>query len=97
MPPLYSRNPRKRVGYQLTAAAVAALAFLVLLSGQVLGSGSAGGSNVVVGPGQSLWSIAADHPASGDIRSRIDELIEVNHLAGPTALYAGQELWIPNN
>ena len=50
---------------------------------------------VVVAPGESLWSIAADAAGQGDVRSMVDEIISVNSLAIPD-VQAGQKLRVPS-
>jgi LysM repeat protein len=47
----------------------------------------------VVGPGDTLWGIAAEH-YGGDPRAGVDQIIRVNHLASPT-LVPGQTLRVP--
>ena len=49
---------------------------------------------VVVGPGESLWSLAGRMAGDGDARSLIEEIIIVNSLATPD-VQAGQTLRIP--
>jgi hypothetical protein len=49
---------------------------------------------VVVGPGESLWSLAGSMAGDGDARSLIEEIMIVNSLATPD-VQAGQTLRIP--
>ncbi len=49
---------------------------------------------VVVGPGESLWSLAGRMAGDGDARSLIEEIMVVNSLATPD-VQAGQSLRIP--
>jgi hypothetical protein len=49
---------------------------------------------VVVGPGESLWSLANRMAGDGDARSLIEEIMVVNSLATPD-VQAGQSLRIP--
>jgi hypothetical protein len=49
---------------------------------------------VVVGPGESLWSLAGRMAGDGDARSLIEEIMIVNSLATPD-VQAGQPLRIP--
>ncbi len=49
---------------------------------------------VVVGPGESLWSLAGRMAGDGDARSLIEEIMAVNSLATPD-VQAGQSLRIP--
>jgi hypothetical protein len=49
---------------------------------------------VIVGPGETLWSLAGQIAVDGDKRSFVDEIISINSLATPDVA-AGQELRIP--
>jgi hypothetical protein len=49
---------------------------------------------VVVGPGETLWSLAGQIAVDGDKRSLVDEIMAINSLATPD-VQAGQELRIP--
>ena len=49
---------------------------------------------VIVGPGESLWSLAGRMAGDGDARSLIEEIMAVNSLATPD-VQAGQSLRIP--
>jgi hypothetical protein len=49
---------------------------------------------VVVGPGESLWSLAGRMAGDGDVRSLIEEIMIVNSLATPD-VQVGQSLRIP--
>ena len=49
---------------------------------------------VVVGPGESLWSLAGRMAGDGDARSLIEEIMIVNSLTTPD-VQAGQSLRIP--
>jgi hypothetical protein len=50
--------------------------------------------SVVVGPGETLWSLAGRMAGEGDARSLIEEIMIVNSLATPD-VQAGQTLRIP--
>jgi len=50
--------------------------------------------SVVVGPGETLWSLAGRMAGDGDVRSLIEEIMIVNSLATPD-VQAGQTLRIP--
>lgn len=76
---------------------------LVLLAGVFLGSGAVGTDEagtppptqvVMVGPGDTLWGIAAELSADGDIRSTMAEIERLNALDS-VALSAGQRLRVP--
>ena len=74
--------------------AIAALLFLVML-GSVAYGGSTGGTQLVrVAPGDTVWGIASAHYNDTDLRSRVDQIIAVNHLSGGS-LAAGQALILP--
>jgi hypothetical protein len=51
-------------------------------------------SRVVVRPGQSLWSVAESADPHADTRLVVQQIIELNSLAGD-AVAAGQQLWVP--
>ena len=52
------------------------------------------GSRIVVQPGDSLWSIAAEVAPRTDPRVEVQRLIDRNHLGG-TSIEAGQALVLP--
>jgi LysM repeat protein len=60
------------------------------------GAGAAyrGMTQVVVRPGQTLWSIASRAEPAADPRLVIQQIIEVNGLSGPV-IQPGQSLWVP--
>ena len=49
---------------------------------------------VVVRPGQSLWSVAESADPGQDTRAVIQQIIDLNSLNGDT-LFPGQQLWVP--
>jgi hypothetical protein len=49
---------------------------------------------VVVRPGQSLWSVAEQAAPDQDTRAVIQQIIDLNSLNGDT-VFAGQQLWVP--
>ncbi len=51
---------------------------------------------VVVRPGQSLWSVAESADPNADTRLVIQRIIELNALSGNTVV-AGQRLWVPRS
>jgi Tfp pilus assembly protein FimV len=57
-------------------------------------AGYQGMHEIVVRPGQTLWSIAAAAEPAADPRSVVQEIMAANALAGP-GITAGQLLWIP--
>ncbi|GAA1957511.1 LysM peptidoglycan-binding domain-containing protein [Microbacterium aquimaris] len=90
----------RRVFTALAAFPVAAcVAVAVISGGGALASRDAGAdpasfSTVVVGAGDSLWSIAERVAPSSDPRDVIDDIARLNALDG-VAVSAGQELAIP--
>lgn len=81
---------------------VAAL-LLLLMGGVFLGSGAVGTDEpgtapatevVMVGPGDTLWGIAAELSTAGDVRSTMAEIERLNALDS-VALSAGQRLRVP--
>ena len=85
----------------IIGATMAALLITLLASGgaQATNHGAARGGyqgmhQVVVQPGQTLWSIAAAAEPSADPRTVIQEIMTANALAGP-GISAGQQLWVP--
>lgn len=53
----------------------------------------AGGSTVVVAPGDTLWSIARRLQPTGDVRALVDRLVAAN---GGSAIAAGDRLVVPS-
>jgi hypothetical protein len=49
---------------------------------------------VIVRPGQSLWSVAENAVPDQDTRAVIQQIIDLNSLNGDT-VFAGQQLWVP--
>jgi hypothetical protein len=49
---------------------------------------------VVVRPGQSLWSVAESADPAQDTRAVVQQIIDLNSLTGDT-VFAGQQLWVP--
>jgi len=56
--------------------------------------GGAAVAQVVVRPGQSLWTIAENADPAADARVVIQQIIQMNSLSGHTVL-PGQTLWVP--
>ena len=90
---------------RVVLAAVAALLVTVI---SLLAAGAAQATNhgpssgaarhglvqVVVRPGQSLWSVAESADPGRDTRAVIQQIIDLNSLSGDT-VFAGQQLWVP--
>lgn len=58
------------------------------------GGGHQGMHQVVVQPGQTLWSIASAAEPSADPRRVVDEIMAANAMTG-AGLQSGQLLWVP--
>jgi hypothetical protein len=84
----------------LAVLLVSALSLLVTGAAQATSSAaplSAAGrglGQVVVRPGQSLWSVAESADPDADTRLVIQQILKLNALHGDT-VFAGQRLWIP--
>ena len=53
-------------------------------------------TQIVVRPGQTLWSVAAAAEPSNDPWDVVQQIINVNALNGPE-IHAGELLWIPKS
>jgi nucleoid-associated protein YgaU len=80
---------------------VGAMLIWMTAAGSVQASSGGGGSSpyqgmtqVVVRPGQTLWSIAAAAEPSANTWGVVQQIIEINSLNGGT-VRAGQQLWVP--
>ncbi len=58
------------------------------------GSGYRGMTQIVVRPGQTLWSIAAAAEPSANPWSVVQQIVDANALSG-AQVQAGQLLWVP--
>jgi hypothetical protein len=90
---------------RVVAAAVAALLVTVI---SLLAAGAAQATNhalppgaarqnlvqVVVRPGQSLWSVAESADPDQDTRVVVQQIVDLNALSG-AVVFAGQQLWVP--
>ncbi len=80
----------------IALASLSLMLALPMLSGTLHAAGVEHFTNVIVQPGDSLWSIAARHAgADGDVQAAIDRISEVNHLSA-AALQPGEHLRIPD-
>jgi hypothetical protein len=92
---------RGRVVVALAAALLATLVSLLLAGvAQATNDGPSPRAvrenlvQVIVRPGQSLWSVAESADPDQDTRAVIQQIIDLNSLNGDTVL-AGQQLWVP--
>ena len=91
-------------GFAVLAALVAAAAIWIGTAGSVQassghaasGSPYQGMTQIVVPPGQTLWSVAAAAEPSGDSWDVVQQIMNVNALNGPE-IHAGELLWIPKS
>jgi predicted metal-binding membrane protein len=99
---LTRRGRRVVAGFAMLVVMVAATVLWMTAAGSVQAS-SGGGSpaspyqgmtQVVVRPGQTLWSIAAAAQPSANAWAVVQQITEVNALNSP-AVHAGQLLWVP--
>lgn len=64
-------------------------------SGPAAPHGAGGGADqVVVQPGDTLWSIAKSADPGSDTRTVVQEMLDLNRLTGP-GIAPGQRLWVP--
>lgn len=84
----------------MRAAVISLLAVFAVVAGVVAGlalrpAAPVAGAAVVVGSGESLWSIAAENSAPGqDVRTVMADIVSLNGLTAET-LHAGQTLVLP--
>ena len=101
---LTRRGRRVVAGLVIGVIIVAVTVLWMSVAGSVQASshGSAAGSpyrgmtQVVVRPGQTLWSIATAAEPSGNLWSVVQQIINVNALSSAN-VQAGQLLWVPGN
>jgi len=86
----------------------AAVAPLLLTMVSLLAAGAAQATNhalppgaarqnlvqVLVRPGQSLWSVAESMDPDQDTRAVVQQIVDLNALSGDV-VFAGQQLWVP--
>lgn len=89
-----SRRSLRRDPLVVAAALACALLFLLLLARAAYGGTSLGGESITVQPGQTLWTIAQERYPGDDVRTRVDQIIDANHLSGGQ-VYAGETLLLP--
>ena len=90
--PRMSRRELRRIKLMAVAGIVALLSILMI--GAAYGGGRAGTEQVVVEPGQTLWSIAAQRYPEDDTRQRVTEIVQLNQL-GTAPIYAGERIEVP--
>jgi LysM repeat protein len=91
---------RGRIVVAIAAALLlAALSLVITASAQATNhpvprTAQQGLAQVIVRPGQSLWSVAENADPDADTRVVIQQIIELNSLTGDV-VFAGQRLWVP--
>jgi LysM repeat protein len=85
---------RIRPAGRLVAVFLLAAAVSVSLAVVAHGGTAAQDATVVVQPGDTLWSIAAQHYPSDDIRARVVDIESANRLKSPV-IEAGETLRLP--
>jgi LysM repeat protein len=78
--------------YRWALVLVAALAVMLSLSRVAQGGEAA--ATVVVQPGDTLWTIAAERYPGDDTRARIDQIERLNDLSSPV-IVVGETLRLP--
>jgi len=58
------------------------------------GGAQGGYATVTVQPGDTLWAIASDRYPGSDVRAKVWQIEQVNHLAGET-LQPGETVQVP--
>lgn len=99
---LTRRGRRVVAGFVMLVVIATATVLWMTAAGSVQASSQGGTSappyqgmtQVVVRPGQTLWSIAATAEPSANTWAVVQQITEVNALNG-TAVHAGQQLWVP--
>ncbi len=86
---------RGRLALRILAGVVASIVAIVVgaVIGLALRSAPVAGESVVVGSGDTLWSIAATVPGV-DVRDAMADIVELNGLGGST-IQPGQVLLLP--
>jgi LysM domain len=82
----------------ITVLLLAVLSLIAAMSAEATNQAPArtaqGLTQVIVRPGQSLWSVAENADPSADTRVVIQQIADLNGLTG-SAVFAGQRLWVP--
>ncbi|HXA42653.1 MAG TPA: LysM peptidoglycan-binding domain-containing protein [Candidatus Solibacter sp.] len=90
-PPVPRRKAaRIKIGRILVVLGILMIVFMKA----AYGGGRTGTESITVQPGETVWSIAAIRYPDDDTRSRVAEIVELNHL-GSAPIYSGERLSIP--
>ena len=99
-PPLRLTRRGRVVVAVASALVLAALSLVIASTAQATNhpvsarAAQQGVAQVTVHPGQNLWSVAESAAPAADTRVVIQQIIELNGLAG-NVVFAGQRLWVP--
>ncbi len=81
-----------------TVLLLAVLSLIAAMSAEATNQAPArtaqGLTQVIVRPGQSLWSVAENADPDADTRVVVQQIADLNGLTG-SAVFAGQRLWVP--
>jgi|ERR1017187_1056294 hypothetical protein len=90
------RHRHRPIGRALLGAASAAWIGWALVGGVGATTTPTAAVTVVVGPGDTVWSIAESHSSGGDLRDEVAQILSANHLNSPI-IQAGETLVIPSD
>ena len=99
-PPLRLTRRGRIVVAVAAALVLAALSLVIASAAQATNhpvssrAGQQGLAQITVRPGQTLWSVAENADPGADTRVVIQQITELNGLAG-SVVYAGERLWVP--
>ena len=83
-----------RLSWRAALAVLVAVLTAIGMAVAAHGDAPAAFSTVVVQPGDTLWSIAAQHYPGDDVRDRVQDIEAANGLHGPQ-IEAGETLRLP--
>lgn len=97
-PPAGPRRPVRLTRRGRIVLAVLLFGLMVAAGALVASAGTAGEPTraVVVGPGDTLWSLAARYTPSDDPVDAVERIRHLNHLHGYT-IYPGERLELPTS
>jgi nucleoid-associated protein YgaU len=97
--PYRARRPRSpwppRL-YRATLVGAAVLALSLGLARAAQGGAQGAYETVTVQPGDTLWAIASQRYPGSDVRARVSEIEQANHLSAEV-LYPGETLRLPTS
>ena len=88
------KSARTALGLSVLVLAASAATTISTAAGDLAVKGESRYLQMVVAPGESLWSIAAMYSEGGSINQVIADIVEVNKLSGAD-LSAGMKLLVP--